>query len=298
LRTADLDAAVRRWSVQFGLTVREHDGERARLACAYEPYSLELVAVPESGSPGADHTGYELSPGVTLEEVGERLSSAGVAFERSDGAVCLRDPDGHGVELVPFVADPDPRPGIARSTTTLPGFHPRKLGHVNSLTGRLAEVTDFYCGVLGMCVTDRLGDEGAWLHVNADHHTTALVGKGHYHFHHLAFELTDWGELRVALDHLAQHGRWLAWGPLRHGLGQNLAAYVRIPEEECFVELYCDMEQLQRDHEPRDWPDDAHSSNTWGILPPRSYFRFDAAAVEAERQGLEALGHGLPEVSS
>ena len=51
------------------------------------------------------------------------------------------------------------------------------------------------------------------------------------------------------------------------------------------------MEQIGPDHEPRDWPDDAHSSNTWGILPPRSYFRFDAAAVEHERLGLEALGH-------
>jgi hypothetical protein len=37
-----------------------------------------------------------------------------------------------------------------------------------------------------------------------------------------------------------------------------------------------------------------HSSNVWGILPPRSYFRFDAVAVEAERQGLEALGQPLP----
>jgi catechol 2,3-dioxygenase-like lactoylglutathione lyase family enzyme len=294
LRTGDLDAAVRRWSIQFGLTVRSHDGERARLACAYEPYSLELV---QSAEPGADHTGYELEPGVALDDAASLLAAAGVEYSRSEDGLCLTDPDGHGVELVPYWRDPDPRPAIARSTSTLPGFHPRKLGHVNSLTGRLAEVTDFYCRVLGMRLTDRLGDEGAWLHVNADHHTVALVGKGYYHFHHLAFELTDWGELRVALDHLAQHGRWLAWGPLRHALGQNLSAYVRIPEEECFVELYADMEQLGPEHEPRDWPDDAHSSNTWGILPPRSYFRFDAAAVEAERQGLEALGHGLPELA-
>ena len=169
---------------------------------------------------------------------------------------------------------------------------------MNSLTGDLAGVTEFYCDALGMRVTDRLGDEGRWLHLGADHHTVALVGKGYYHFHHLAFELTDWGELRVALDHLAQHGRWLAWGPLRHALGQNLAAYVRIPEEECMVELYSDMEQLAADHEPRDWPDDAHSSNTWGILPPRSYFRFDAEAVDwpsaraSRRSGTSAAGGG------
>ena len=293
LRTGDLATGAQRWSIQFGLTIRELNPERARLACAYEPYSLELV---QSDVHGADHTGYELARGITLEDAARRLDRLGVAYESGAASLRLHDPDGHGVELVAYAPDPDPRPAIARSTTTLGGFHPRKLGHVNSLTGQLSEVVEFYCDVLGLGVTDRLGDEGAWLHVGADHHTVALVGKGHYHFHHLAFELTDWGELRVALDHLAQHGRWLAWGPVRHALGQNLAAYVRIPEEECLVELYTDMEQLTTDHEPREWPDNAHSSNTWGILPPRSYFRFDAAAVDAERQGLEALGCGLPPI--
>ena len=291
LRVADLDAAGRRWSIQFGLTVRERRDDRVLLACAYEPYSLELVQDPV---PGPDHTGYELARGITLDDVVGHLERLGIEHVRDHRAVHLRDPDGHGVELLEFAPEPDPRPPIARSTDTLAAFHPRKLGHVNSLTGDLGQITEFYCDVLGMQVTDRLGDEGVWLHVNADHHTAAFVAKGYAHFHHLAFELTDWGELRVALDHLAQHGRWLAWGPLRHALGQNLAAYVRIPEEECFVELFSDMEQLSADHEPREWPDDAHSSNTWGILPPRSYFRFDEAAVEAERQGLEALGQPLP----
>ena len=293
LRTGDLATAAQRWSIQFGLTVRELTPERARLACAYEPYSLELV---RSDMPGADHTGYELARGVTLEDASRRLDELGVRHDVDSGALRLRDPDGHGVELVAYDPDPDPRPAIARSSSTLGGFHPRKLGHVNSLTGQLSAMVEFYCDVLGLRVTDRLGDEGTWLHLGADHHTVALVGKGYYHFHHFAFELTDWGELRVALDHLAQHGRWLAWGPVRHALGQNLAAYVRIPEEVCMVELYSDMEQLTADHEPREWADNAHSSNTWGILPPRSYFRFDAAAVEWERQGLEALGHTLPPV--
>ena len=55
LRVADLDEAARRWSIQFGLTERERDGGRAYLACAYEPYSLELV---EADAPGADHAGF------------------------------------------------------------------------------------------------------------------------------------------------------------------------------------------------------------------------------------------------
>lgn len=291
LRVDDLDTATRRWSIQFGLTERERGDGRALLACAYEPYSLELVT---GADPGPDHTGYELARGVTLDDAAGHLERLGIEHERGENALHLRDPDGNGVELVEFSPDPDPRPPIARSTDTLGAFHPRKLGHVNALTGDLDGMVEFYCVALGMRVTDRLGDEGVWLHLGADHHTVALVGKVPAHFHHLAFELTDWGELRVALDHLAQHGRWLAWGPLRHGLGQNLSAYVRIPEERCLVELFSDMEQLSPDHAPREWPDDAHSSNTWGILPPRSYFRFDDAAVEAERQGLEALGRPLP----
>jgi catechol 2,3-dioxygenase-like lactoylglutathione lyase family enzyme len=290
LRVEDLGEATRRWAIQFGLTVRDHGPDRAYLACDYEPYSLELV---QSRSAGPDHTGYELSRDVTIDDAASQLDALGLQYHR-DGAIHLRDPDGHGIELVSYIPQDDPRPPIARSTTTLPAFHPRKLGHVNSLTADLAGMTDFYCDVLGMRITDRLGEQGTWLHVGADHHTVALVDKGYAHLHHLAFELTDWGELRVALDHLAQHGRWLAWGPVRHGLGRNLSAYVRVPEEECFVELFSDMEQLAPDHQPRDWPDDVHSSNTWGILPPRAYFRFDAAAVEAERLGLEALGVPLP----
>lgn len=295
LRVRDLDEAAARWSVQFGLTPREAAGPpgHAYLACDYEPYSLELISGDE---PGHDHTGYQLARGISLDDAVAHLNARNVEHRRTSDAVHFADPDGWGVELVPYIPSTDPRPPVARSTTTLRGFHPRKLGHVNFLTGDLAGMADFYVDVLGMRVTDRLGDEGTWLHVNADHHTMALVGKGYAHIHHLAFELVDWGELRVALDHLAQHGRWLAWGPVRHGLGRNLSAYVRIPEEECFVELFSDMEQLEPDHAPRDWPDDAHSSNVWGILPPRSYFRFDAAAVEAERQGLEALGHPLPAI--
>jgi hypothetical protein len=153
---------------------------------------------------------------------------------------------------------------------------------------------DFYRDVLGMGVTDYLGSEGVWLHVNADHHVMALVGKTPAHFHHFALDLVDWGTLRVAFDHLGQHGRWLGWGPVRHALGQNLCGYVRIPEEHLFVELYCDMEVLDLPHTAREWRDDPRGSHLWGILPPRSYFRFDEAAVESERNQLEAQGTPLP----
>jgi catechol 2,3-dioxygenase-like lactoylglutathione lyase family enzyme len=165
---------------------------------------------------------------------------------------------------------------------------------VNFLTSDLGAGVTFYTETLGMRVSDRLGAEGVWLSVNSDHHVMALVAKGVSHFHHLAFDTVDIGQMRDLLDRVARHGRWLGWGPTRHGVGGNIASYVRIVEEHCFVELYCDMEQLQEGHVPRDWPDDRFSSNTWGPLPPRSYFRFDPVAVEWERDSREMLGEVLP----
>ena len=140
-----------------------------------------------------------------------------------------------------------------------------------------------------MRLTDWLGEDGVWLHVNSDHHVMALVSKGCSHFHHLAFDTVDIGQMRDTLDHLGRHGRWLGWGPTRHGVGGNIASYVRIVEEECFVELYCDMEQLEAEHTPRVYPDNRYSSNTWGPLPPRSYFRFDADAIASERESREMI---------
>ena len=145
-----------------------------------------------------------------------------------------------------------------------------------------------------MRLTDWLGDDAAWLHIGPEHHVMALVNKGDAHLHHFALDVVDVGQMRAALDHLARHGRWLGWGPTRHGVGGNIASYVRIVEEECFVELYCDMEILEPRHEPRQYADDRFSSNTWGPLPPRSYFRFDDAAIASERESLETMGVPLP----
>ena len=295
LRVADLEEATRRWAIQFGLSVRPGEPGRALLSCDDEPFSVELV---EGGPPGHDHTAYELRRTSSLGDARRHLDAHGVAHEEREGALHLTDPDGNGVELRPYRRPESRWVAHARPTSTLPAGHPRKLGHVNFLTGALDEALAFYLDVLGMRLTDMLGERGAWLHVNSDHHVMALIDKGAPHFHHLAFDVVDMGGMRVALDHLGRHGRWLGWGPTRHGVGGNVASYVRIVEEECFVELYCDMEQLEPDHEPRSWPDDRFSSNTWGPLPPRSYFRFDPAAIASERESLEALGVPLEPLGS
>lgn len=288
LRVADVDEALTRWSLLYGLS-GERDGNGALLRCGYEDFCLELRPAGET-APGLEHVGWELRRGITLADAAVPGAQEVPVAMRGRG-LRLTDPDGNGVVLVERGerTDDERRPPVARFTDTLPGWHPRKLGHVNFLTADVPRLVAWYRDTLGFRISDWIGDDAAWMHVNHDHHVLAFLDKGHAHLHHLAFELVDWGEMRVALDHLGQHGRYVTWGPGRHAMAQNLFSYIRMPEEDLFVELYADLEQLDDDHEPRLFPDTPHSSNVWGQLPPRTYFRFDAASIEAERAQLHAL---------
>src|SRR5687768_13672803 len=106
------------------------------------------------------------------------------------------------------------------------------LGPVAILTTHAKSGEHWFVENRGIAVTDWIGDEGLWLHVNATHHTTAFLEKGINHIHHIAFELVDWGELHVALDHLAKNNRNIVWGGGRHGMARNIFSYFRMLEED------------------------------------------------------------------
>jgi catechol 2,3-dioxygenase-like lactoylglutathione lyase family enzyme len=299
MKVKNLDEAFARWTHIMGLHGEKLSRNQAILRCSHEDFCVVLRETDDK--PFLDYVSYELAPDWPLDRVRRTLKERSQSFaecevpQRGSG-LWMQDPDGNAVVLIEYERPAESRPNEVKHSERIPGWHPRKFGHVNFLTTNVKRQVEWYSQILGFGITDWIGAEGVWLHVNADHHVLAFLEKGFNHIHHLAFELVDWGELRVALDHLAQNKRQLVWGPGRHGMARNLYSYFRMVEEEHFIELFCDLEQLREDHEVRHFPDDPHSSNTWGILPPRTYFRFDKEAIEAEFAQAYAYGQPIPAV--
>ena len=155
LRVADLDEAARRWALQFGLTERARDAGRVALSCDDEPYALELLAAG-GREPGFDHVGWELRARL-LAGAGRRpprrpRRRGGPASTATWSWPTSRATRSH---LLPYEPPASRLVAHARPAGPLPVGHPRRLGHVNFLTGRIHEQFAFYRDALGHAA-DRL----------------------------------------------------------------------------------------------------------------------------------------------
>ena len=112
-----------------GLTEREP----GRLACDDEPFCLELVA----GEPGVEHVAYELRRGCSLDDARAHLAARASRGGRDDG-LRVTDPEGNRVLVLPYRGRPTTWTSHVRPAGDRILGAPRKLGHVNFLTGAIA----------------------------------------------------------------------------------------------------------------------------------------------------------------
>ncbi|MBI2680975.1 MAG: VOC family protein [Candidatus Solibacter usitatus] len=130
-----------------------------------------------------------------------------------------------------------------------------RIGHVHLKVANLQRALDFYCGVLGLELMQRLGDEAAFLAAGGYHHHVALntwesLGgspppPGSTGLYHFALVYPTRAALADALRRLIAAGVPLE-GASDHGVSESL--YLRDPDGNG-VELY-------RDRPPEQWPRD------------------------------------------
>jgi catechol 2,3-dioxygenase-like lactoylglutathione lyase family enzyme len=137
--------------------------------------------------------------------------------------------------------------------------------------------------VLGFRVSDWRDTTFAFLRCNTDHHSVNFVVDPVPQLHHIAFEVKDWPEIHRSCDFLAQNGIRLVWGPGRHIIGHNVAAYHR-NSDDVRVELFCEMDQMKDEalgyFDPRPWHQDRpQRPKVWDKDTLRNYWGFGSQGV-------------------
>jgi catechol-2,3-dioxygenase len=206
----------------------------------------------------------------TIDRMQRDLAARGV---RASAPAALAAPGGgYGFAL----ADPDGRVLRVisdRATHADSADHddrPRKVSHVVLNTPQLETVKDFFCDVLGFRVSDWSEDQMVFLRCNSDHHCIALNRLSHASVNHVAFEMRSLHAYMRGLGRMKAAGSPVAWGPGRHGPGNNPFAYFVVPGNFVF-EYTCELQQVdEATHQPQVWQRVPHLSDLWGTAGPPS----------------------------
>ena len=160
--------------------------------------------------------------------------------------VWFRDPDGVLVNLIAAEPATQRRPAVEINNPGQPFMRlgrrgapnravdsrPRALGHLLKFTTDIDADIRFYVDVLGMKLSDRIGDKlAAFLRCggDSDHHTLALATSEAPGLHHLSWEMGNLDQLQLCAERMVGAGYQDAWGVGRHIYGSNYFHYVRDP---------------------------------------------------------------------
>jgi catechol 2,3-dioxygenase len=275
LRVRDLDAALDVSTRVMGMREVQRDERWTYLTCNSGHHVLQYT--PDVVD-AVDHIGLTASGPAGLAAVRERVSTHGLEIVSDrplepgfTDALAFVGPDGFCYEVgIGMTGGQPPYPGT--------GVRPSHLGHVNLHVPDVDGAVAFLRDVLDFRVSDVVDGRGVFLRCNSEHHAVAyLQGRGVLHHHAWAVPgIDDLARLGDVIDDL---GGTLLWGPLRHGAGNNIAAYFAEPSG-AVVEFYTDMEAIL--------DEGAFNERTWTNEDPRWWSRW------AKIRGPGFHEYGLP----
>ena len=204
-----------------------------------------------------------------LDRLAARVAAAGLAVEwfepgelaeGSGTTVRFLAPSGHIVDLeygmaqvgngLPLI-NPPPAPDH------LVGIHPPRIDHIFLLCEDVDAATRFFQDVLEFRLTEQiLADDGhqltTFLERSHTAHDLAFLTGPDGGFHHLAYWVDEWNDLRTAADVCTYHGVPIDAGPTRHGATRGCGLYFFDPAGNR-NEVYTGGYQFDPDDEPTTW---------------------------------------------
>jgi catechol-2,3-dioxygenase len=241
------------------------------------------IALRPAASPANALNGFQVSPGLTLDELAKDFARNGLTAERRSDArpgvpevLVLRNVAGYDFEFYTEMAMP--APGYAQH-----GIAPNRLGHFALLSPEARKLELFFAEMLGFYRTDWFEDMITFLTCNYDHHVVNLVTAPITKLHHVAFELRGSAHQYEASDRLTKAKVPIKWGPARHTAGHNYASYHYDPNH-TLVELYADLDVYVPElncFEPRPWHEELPMRpRVWPLNPLSAWateYAFDMA---------------------
>lgn len=219
-----------------------------------------------------------------LAQLKSRVSAKGWAAKLTTSA----DPgEGHGIlvelpegTILRFLAGTSevaPLEGFAKGSKRV---SPVKLTHVVFNAADAELMGNAVEDVLSFTVSDRTRGM-VFVRCNDSHHSTAFARAGFASLNHIAFEMDDIDTVMRGIGWMRDNGFTPAWGPGRHGPGDNVYAYYIAPFGPV-IEYSTPVEKVGVDYtagNPEDWNWPEQRIDQWGI----SDKDFDGLRIAEER---------------
>lgn len=190
--------------------------------------------------------------------------------------------DFSGIPIV-FYHEMEQREWLMQKFSLYRGARPLRIDHVNIMVPDAQKVADWWREKLGFYTTEytllekddpRLSS--IWLTRKQSVHDIALTTGDGPRMHHTAFYVSSEADISRALDNLGEFkmGHLQERGPLRHGISNAFANYLRDPfgnRIELFTGDY--MIPDLKNWTPKEWFfDDPQRATFWGQYAPASWF--------------------------
>jgi catechol 2,3-dioxygenase len=268
IRVPDLELAVAYYSEVLGLVETDREKDRVFLKC-WDEHQHHSVILKYASTYGLESYGFKVETRDDLDNYQARIEEAGVVTKRygpgelgpgSGETVRFEAPSGHVTDLV-FAMDtvgnllpltnPPPEP------LGLVGIHPPRVDHIFLMCEDVDGVTDFFSDILDFRLTEQImADDGhklvAFLERTHTPHDVAFITGPNGGFHHLAFWVDGWNDLRDAADICSYNGVRIDAGPTRHGATRGWGLYFFDPAGNR-NEVYTGGYWADPDREPVTW---------------------------------------------
>jgi 2,3-dihydroxybiphenyl 1,2-dioxygenase len=171
----------------------------------------QRIVIDRSMAEGERFFGWEVADATALDGLAARLESAGIEViaepkaladtRRVGGLISFRDPAGNRLEAF-YGAEIDETPFCPGRSIS--GFRtgPLGLGHAVLTVENIDAVMPFYVDLLGFGLSDYMQKpfRAYFFHINARHHSLALIETGRNGMHHLMVELFSLDDVGQSYD--------------------------------------------------------------------------------------------------